>query len=53
VIVVAPDGVATAHALTGWALERGLDLRGFSVAKPTLEDIYLQLTADTHEEVLR
>jgi ABC-2 type transport system ATP-binding protein len=53
VIVVAQDGVAAAHALTGWALERGLDLRGFSVAKPTLEDIYLQLTADTHEEVLR
>jgi ABC-2 type transport system ATP-binding protein len=31
--------------LTGWARERGLDLPGLVVARPTLEDIYLELTA--------
>jgi ABC-2 type transport system ATP-binding protein len=45
VLVTSSDGLATAHALTGWALERGLDLRGFSVAQPTLEDVYLSLTS--------
>ena len=32
------------HALTGWALGRGLDLHDLSVGRPTLEDVYLQLT---------
>ena len=53
VIIAVADGVRAANLLTGWALERGVDLRGFSVARPTLEDVYLQLTADTYEEVLR
>jgi ABC-2 type transport system ATP-binding protein len=38
------DGMRAAHLLTGWALEREIDLRGFSVAQPTLEDVYLRLT---------
>ncbi len=45
VVITTADGVATAHALTGWALERGVRLAGFSVAQPTLEDVYLELTA--------
>ncbi len=36
--------VATLHALTGWALERGLDLEGLVISRPSLEDVYLQLT---------
>jgi ABC-2 type transport system ATP-binding protein len=44
VLVTAPDGVATAHRITGWALDRGVALRGFSVAQPSLEDVYLSLT---------
>jgi ABC-2 type transport system ATP-binding protein len=32
------------HALTGWALARGDDLRDLTVGRPTLEDIYLRLT---------
>jgi len=44
-LVTATDGVAATHALTGWALERGIDLRGLAVAQPTLEDIYLSLTS--------
>ncbi|MEA2210850.1 MAG: type transport system ATP-binding protein [Solirubrobacteraceae bacterium] len=36
--------VQAAHALTGWALERAIELEHFSVTQPTLEDIYLELT---------
>jgi ABC-2 type transport system ATP-binding protein len=37
--------LAPLHALTTWALERGLDeLPGLAVRRPTLEDIYLELT---------
>jgi ABC-2 type transport system ATP-binding protein len=31
--------------LTGWARERGIDLPGLVVTRPTLEDVYLELTA--------
>jgi ABC-2 type transport system ATP-binding protein len=34
----------TAHELTGWALEHGVDLDVFEVTRPSLEDVYLQLT---------
>jgi ABC-2 type transport system ATP-binding protein len=54
VTVATRDGVRAAYVLTGWALERGVDLRGFSVAKPSLEDVYLKLTAtDPKEEAIR
>jgi ABC-2 type transport system ATP-binding protein len=43
-LVVSDHGVRTSHLLTGWALERGHELRGFSVSQPSLEDIYLRLT---------
>ena len=32
------------HALTTWATEMGVDLPNLNVARPTLEDVYLQLT---------
>ena len=47
------DGVALAaferpleplHALTAWALEHGHDLGDLEVERPTLEDVYLELT---------
>ena len=38
------DGVGAAHLLTGWALERDVELARFTVAQPTLEDVYLALT---------
>ena len=44
--VTSGEGLAAAHALTGWALERGWPLRGFSVAQPSLEDVYLDLTRE-------
>jgi ABC-2 type transport system ATP-binding protein len=39
------------HALTGWAVERGVELEELSVTRPTLEDVYLELTGpgDTTE----
>ena len=39
--------VADLHALTGWALERGLELVDLTVRRPTLEDVYLELTAQS------
>ena len=45
VVVRTPDPTATLHVLTGWALERGLSLEDLTVARPTLEDVYLELTA--------
>ena len=38
--------VQTLHELTGAALARGEDLEGLEVTRPTLEDVYLELTAD-------
>lgn len=34
----------TLNQLTGWALERAVELDDLTVQRPTLEDIYLQLT---------
>jgi ABC-2 type transport system ATP-binding protein len=39
-----PTPVSLLNDLTGWALERGVDLDGLEVTRPTLEDIYLELT---------
>ena len=33
------------HAVTGWALERGIELTGLVVTRPSLEDVFLQLAA--------
>ena len=41
--VTAPDPTATLHALTGWALSRGIELQNLLVTRPTLEDVYLSL----------
>jgi ABC-2 type transport system ATP-binding protein len=38
------------HDLTGWALERSLVLEGLEVRRPSLEDIYLELTAAERPE---
>jgi ABC-2 type transport system ATP-binding protein len=39
------DPTALLHELTGEALARGEQLRELSVARPSLEDVYLELTA--------
>jgi ABC-2 type transport system ATP-binding protein len=38
--------VADLSVLCGWALERGLELEDLEVHRPTLEDVYLKLTAN-------
>jgi ABC-2 type transport system ATP-binding protein len=46
--IVLPTERVTAdlHALSGWALDRNLELDDLEVRRPTLEDVYLQLTAE-------
>ena len=47
-MVSVETGVPTAvlHALTGWALERGVELADLTVRRPSLEDVYLALTEE-------
>jgi ABC-2 type transport system ATP-binding protein len=40
------DPTELLHRLTGEALERGERLRGLTVSRPTLEEVYLQLTTE-------
>ena len=47
--------VHTAHPtavlrdLTSWAIGRGEELEGLTVARPSLEDVYLRLTGEDHD----
>jgi ABC-2 type transport system ATP-binding protein len=36
---------ADVHAVTGWAIGRGIELTGLAVTRPSLEDVFLQLAA--------
>lgn len=38
------DPTGTLHELTGWALQRGVRLDALDVSRPTLEDVYLEIT---------
>jgi ABC-2 type transport system ATP-binding protein len=38
------DPTRALHELTAWALDRGVELDGLEVSRPTLEDVYLDLT---------
>jgi ABC-2 type transport system ATP-binding protein len=42
--------VADLHQLTERALQQGLELEGLEVTRPSLEDVYLSLTAESGEE---
>jgi len=44
-LVTAASPVAVLAPLTGWAAARGFELPDLEVRRPTLEDIYLELTA--------
>jgi ABC-2 type transport system ATP-binding protein len=39
-----PDPTRTLHQLTSWALDGGFSLDGLTVTRPSLEDVYLELT---------
>jgi ABC-2 type transport system ATP-binding protein len=45
VTLQADDPVPLLHELTSWALERRVPLSGLEVRRPSLEDVYLELTA--------
>jgi len=44
IVLTSSSVAADLHALSEWALARGLDLNDLEVARPTLEDTYLKLT---------
>jgi ABC-2 type transport system ATP-binding protein len=45
------DPTRTLYELTSWAVERGIRLHDLAVSRPSLEDVYLELTGgDTEEE---
>ncbi len=45
VSLAAEDPTRMVHEITGWALERGIDLEELAVVRPSLEDVYLDLTS--------
>jgi len=50
--VTTPSPVAALHTLTSWAIENDIELQRLSVTRPSLEDVYLQLTAAASDEVV-
>jgi ABC-2 type transport system ATP-binding protein len=42
--LTAGDVTRALHRLTGWAIEQGIELEGLEVIRPSLEDVYLELT---------
>jgi ABC-2 type transport system ATP-binding protein len=49
-VIETAEPTRTLHELTGWALERGIELGALSVARPSLEDVYLQLIDEPAKE---
>jgi len=46
-VELAPRDLTQAlHQLTGWAIEHGVTLDDLQIVRPSLEDVYLQLTGD-------
>jgi ABC-2 type transport system ATP-binding protein len=46
IVVPSSHVAADLHALSAWALDRDLELDDLEVSRPTLEDVYLTLTAN-------
>lgn len=44
VVIQTDDPVRVLHELTGWVLATGVEIEALTVAQPTLEDVYLELT---------
>jgi ABC-2 type transport system ATP-binding protein len=50
VIVEAKDPVPALAALTAWSVEHDVELSGLEVRRPSLEDVYLELTGGANAE---
>ena len=50
VVVQTTEPVKTLHELTGAALAGGEEIEGLEVTRPSLEDVYLELTGDAERE---
>lgn len=48
--VTAPEVTRTLHRLTSWAIDQQIELDSLTVEKPSLEDVYLQLTGEANDE---
>ncbi|HEY7952545.1 MAG TPA: ABC transporter ATP-binding protein [Solirubrobacteraceae bacterium] len=46
VLICSHEGVRTTQRITSWALQAGVELEHFQVMQPSLEDVYLELTAE-------
>jgi ABC-2 type transport system ATP-binding protein len=44
------EPVKVLHEVTGWSLQEGIDLEALTVSRPSLEDVYLELTKGAEEE---
>ncbi|MBV9524591.1 MAG: ABC transporter ATP-binding protein [Candidatus Dormibacteraeota bacterium] len=45
-VIATSTATRTVNELTTWALGRGIELPNLEVVRPTLEDVYLELTSD-------
>ncbi len=51
-VEIVPENLTlTLHRVTGWAIERGLALDDLQVIRPSLEDVYLELTGGQPDTV--
>jgi len=50
-VLTVEDPTEPLHRLTRWALDEGISLEGLEVHRPTLEDVYLELTGGDEGEV--
>jgi ABC-2 type transport system ATP-binding protein len=50
VTIETQDALGLLNELTGWALERAIELDDLSVVRPSLEDIYLRLTDESGDQ---
>ncbi len=50
ITIETPEPTSTLHDLTGWATERSIELEGLTVARSSLEDVYLRLTKEVETE---
>jgi ABC-2 type transport system ATP-binding protein len=49
--VTTTDVTRCLHVLTSWSLEHGIELERLTVTRPSLEDVYLELTREPASEV--